>query len=138
MPVIINSLDASLELLKSRSTINDVFQEFEQLIHNALREVHSDVTIVLFELLLKCIHVSDVRLGGLRLSDLIKLVQFPLLLLVFEDLLLHLAELIVDEALALIVVQSSHAAQIEKGKLSECLGISNQFPLFEKHPWLIS
>ena len=103
-----------------------------------MREVYSDVTIVLFELLLKCIHVSDVRLGGLRLSDLIKLVQFPLLLLVFEDLLLHLAELIVDEALPLIVVQSSHAAQIEKGKFSERLGIGNQFPLFEKHPWLVS
>ena len=101
------------------------------------REVHADVTVILFKLLLKIGDLSDVRLGRLRPLYTVQLILHSHCVVVIPCLFLHSLQLILDEGLALVVVQGSHAAQIEKGQLCEGLGVSDQLPLLEKHAWLV-
>lgn len=107
MPVVIYLFDTLL--LQCGSTIYNVLHQFKQLIHYTLREVHTDMSVVLLEPFLERVHVSNVGFRCLRLANLIELIEVPLLFLVLLDLLLYLAKFVLDEALALVIVKGCHA-----------------------------
>lgn len=117
MPVIVNAFDSTLELLECGGPIYNVFQKIKELVHDALGEVHSDVSVPFFELLSECGDVSDIGFGWLRLPNLVLLIEESLLLRVFPNCPLHFVHLAMNLTLSLVIIQGGHATQVKEGQL---------------------
>ena len=134
MPVIIDCLNV---FLKGRGTVNDVINQLKQLVHDTLGEIDAYVTVSLLKILIESGNIPDVWLGRFRLSHLIQLIEFSLLLGIFFDSFLNGIHLSLNVTLTLVIVKGSHSTQVKERQLGDGLGIGDQLPFFKEHAWLV-
>jgi len=97
------------------------------------REVHANITVILFELLLEVCDLADVRLRGFRPLDQFQLISTLISPSVFSNLFLPILQGLFDEGLPLVIILGGHATQIEERQFSQSLGVCDQLPFLGKH-----